>query len=96
VNLYGGKCHLCAHLSGSTHMVPTTWPVADDACPECSFCQEESFWGMLLRALGGERLFDPETRAALHAFRRGESHPLIDQLRVEMTQIDGGGCDAGR
>lgn len=89
MKLYGSKCHLCTHLDGPTHKVDATWPVPDDDCPDCIFCQEASFWGMLIRWAGTERTFDPETRAALDAFRQGRPHPLIDQLRAEVQLIDG-------
>ena len=98
MTLYGGKCHLCAHLDGPTHRVPATWPVADDECPECSFCQEASFYGMLLRSLGGERMFSPLSREALDCFRRGKPHPVIDQLRAEIAELhnDGTGAEKER
>ena len=89
MNLYGHKCHICTHLDGPTHKVEATWPVPDDDCPDCSFCQEASFWGMLIRWAGAERAFSHETRTALAAFRKNEPHPLIDQLRAEMQQFDG-------
>jgi hypothetical protein len=32
--------------------------------------------------------FDPEVRAAVHAFQRGDDHPLLDTLRCEIREIE--------
>jgi hypothetical protein len=56
---------------------------------QCSFCQQNAFWGALIRVYGGDELFDPETRAAVAAIMEGKPHPIIDKLRQECDQIDG-------
>jgi hypothetical protein len=94
--LYGHKCHLCAHLDGPTHHVERHWPVADDECPDCSFCQEAAFVGAFIRAHGGDELFDPETRAAVKALMAGKPHPVIDKSRAEIAHNDGSACGSDR
>lgn len=79
---YGAKCHLCADLLGTTHAhAPVSW-LNNRQCPDCLFCQERELSRAIQR--GGLGLFDPEVRAAVHAFERGQEHPLIAQLRSEL------------
>lgn len=91
---YGAKCHRCACLLGPTHDVEPAWPVTYGECANCEFCQENA----LMRALksAGPDLFSPEVRDALSAFRRGEPHPLIDQLRAEIQAIEEAVGEEGR
>ena len=81
---YGAKCHLCQHVLHPREVEELRWPVQDDCCQPCHSCQEEEFYGALIRACGGESMFDPEVRAALQAFRWNRPNPLIDKLRAEM------------
>ena len=85
--LYGEKCLKCQHLRHDNRDVELRWPVADDECQGCSFCQEGAFWGALIRACG-VGAFGSEVRDALKAFRRGDEHPLIDSLRQEIRAVE--------
>lgn len=72
--LYGAKCHRCGHLRH------------DGDCASCSFCVVTAF----LRTIKplGLGMFDPEVRRAVHALRRGEDDPLVDQLRTECQALN--------
>lgn len=85
---YGAKCHICAHIDHrGRNREPVPWLTMKGlACPECDFCQRDALHRVL--AEGGLGLFDAETRKAVHAFERGEDHPLIDKLREQCQALD--------
>ena len=84
---YGAKCHRCAHIKHGNEPVEVIGELASLECPTCSFCAEHALHRLLMES-GGLDLFDPDTRAAVHAFRDGKDHPLLDQLRAECLLIE--------
>jgi hypothetical protein len=80
--LYGGKCHICAHLrhQGEQSRDPVDWlPRKIMECATCAFCQEASLHRLLMDT--DHFIFSPEVREAKQAFRWGRSHPILDELR---------------
>lgn len=84
---YGAKCHRCAHILHGREPVEVIGTLAPLECPTCDFCAENALHRVLM-ASGGLELFDPDTRAAVKAFRDGTDHPLLDQLREECRLIE--------
>lgn len=92
---YGGKCHRCGCLrhDGEHASEPISWlsrpPERLLWCADCDFCQRHSLSTLIAEA--GLGIFDPEVRQAVHAFERGDDHPLIDRLRDECQAITADG-----
>lgn len=90
--LYGGKCHICACLRHDReHAVePIPWLSKPQHvlmwCADCPSCQEASLHEAIMES--GLGLFDPEVRKAVHAFQRGDEHPIIDNLRTECQALE--------
>lgn len=83
--LYGAKCSKCQHITHRDNPAPVRWVTPPDDCQNCSFCQYDAMWGALLRSLPDDA-WSGDVLAATRAFKRGESHPLIDQLRASLQQ----------
>lgn len=83
--LYGEKCLRCQHVRHDRNPAELRWPVADDDCQGCYFCQEDELTGAFLRSFG-EEIWSPEVREAVQAFRSNRPHPLIDKLRRELQE----------
>lgn len=92
--VYGSKCHICAHLDGSTHEVKESpFGVRGSpgvqgrrmGCASCLFCQTDLLSDLLAEA----RMdwFDPEVRQAVDDFRNGRPNPILDQLQASCRDI---------
>lgn len=85
---YGAKCMRCAHIEHrGRERAPIPWLTMQGLeCVECDFCQMAALHRALASVgMGG---FDPETRQAIHAFERGDDHPLIDKLRESIQALE--------
>jgi hypothetical protein len=87
--LYGAKCNRCTHIRhDAEHEDPTIpWLSMNEyrECPGCSFCQEAALHRMI--QVGGLDLFSPAVRESVKRFRRGESDPILDKLRIECQAL---------
>lgn len=84
--LYGAKCHICSHLTGSTHEVePGPWPMTGMQCADCGFCQQDIVT-RVLREDESIGLFDPAVRRAVDDLLSGRANPLIDQLKASFGE----------
>lgn len=90
---YGAKCIRCTHIEhrGSAREdAPLPWlSMGGLECPECIDCQANA----VVRAMDslGWNPFASEVREAVRAVRDGKYHPLIDELRMKITQEDANG-----
>lgn len=89
---YGAKCHLCGCLrhDGDHVTEPVPWlrrPTEQLMwCADCDHCQSNALHYMLADA--GLGILDPEVRAAVHAFQRGDDHPGLDRLRLVLQAME--------
>lgn len=90
--LYGAKCHICGCLrhdgEHATQPVPWLRKPTDQLmwCEDCDRCQSNALHYMLADA--GLGIFDPDVRAAVHAFQRGDDHPGLDRLRLVLQAME--------
>ena len=87
--LYGGHCHICAHMRHQGEQADPVVPwlsMQPMECNDCSSCQEAALSRHI--EASGLYLFDGPVRDAVKALRDGKPHPLIETLRKECISID--------